>query len=428
MRSENYGLQEQTFTRFEPQHMVRVALVDGLKSENPRHNEYKELVQRYTGLPPGNIERLHYLLQQERLSTRTESLVLGTLLQSVYPRSDVNVWKQLNYEHLRQEGVIQTAGNDLGSLVKRALEGHTWVVLEIEKPLMEEGADYKKHIPRRNKVVLDSEQTIDAFALAANMKLHPHWNGQIDDDLIQRLKDAKCSLNDAMVTSLTRLQGSDLKYPIFSYTNNSTGDEVRIPPINLVEMFEVFRYFREYHGAAARFTLGDAEGKYHSTKVLVVPKRHPTEDFQVNQVTLEYLAEFYNGPMFVDSVWWLNFRAQCGCEYTQDQTNFTTAIGKKKRKPIIFDPHIGAAILKIFEELKQDPRQYIPAPSKEIIQIADFARFNMYEVGADNKRHVLLEEAINILLMHAMIANPQNALSKAGSERITPYVLKPMYA
>ena len=426
MRSENYGLQGQTFTRFEPQHMVRAALVDGMRPENPDHAKFTGLVKKYTNLPAGNVERLHYLLQQGQM-TRGRWQELEKLLSDFGPRLRDDVWKQLNYEHLRQEGVIQTVGNDVGGLVKRVLESPTWVVLEVEGSLIEEGRDYRKHIARRNKVILDSEQTIDAFASRAGMELHVHWNGQVDDNLIQRLRDAKCSLNEGIVTALTNLQGSKLKYPIFSYTNYSTGDEVRIAPINLVEMFEIFSYFREYHGAAARFTLGDAEGKYHSTKAPVVPKRHPTEDFQVNQATLEYLAEFYKGPMFVDPVWWLNFRAQCGCEYTQDQTNFTIAIGEKKRKPIIFDPHIGAAILKIFEELKQDPRQYVPAPSREIIQIADFVRFNMYEVRADNKRHVLLEEAINILLMHAMIANPQNALSKVGSERITPYVLKPMY-
>ena len=427
MRSEDYLNQGITFTRFEIPHMVRAALVNGMMPENSDHARFKELVKRYTNMPAGNVERLHFLMQQAAIEKGRIS-EFNKLLSDFGPRLRDDVWKQLNYEHLRQEGVIQTAGNDLGALVKKALECPTWVVLEIEKPLIEEGADYKKHIPRRNKVVLDSEQTIDAFASRVGMELYIHWNGQVNDDLIQRLKNAKYSLNEGIVTALTNLQGSKLKYPIFSYTNHSTGDEVRIPPINLVEMFEIFRYFREYHGAAARLTLGDAEGKYDSTKVLVVPKRHPTEDFQVNQVTLEYLAEFYRGPMFVDSVWWLNFRAQCGCEYTQDQTNFTIGRGEKKRKPIIFDPHIGAAILKIFEELKQDPRQYIPAPSKEIIQIADFARFNMYEVRKDNKRHILLEEAINIFLMHAMIANPQNALSKAGSERVTPYVLKPMYA
>ena len=99
MRSENYSDQETTFTRFEVPHMVRTALVEGLKSENAGHDKYKALVKRYTQLPPGNIERLHILLQQEKLS-RTEALVLGRLLQSVHPRTD-STWKSLDYEALQ---------------------------------------------------------------------------------------------------------------------------------------------------------------------------------------------------------------------------------------------------------------------------------------------------------------------------------------
>ncbi|MEK6948702.1 MAG: hypothetical protein AABX34_00670, partial [Nanoarchaeota archaeon] len=284
MRSENYGLQEQTFTRFEPQHMVRAALVEGLKSENPRHNEYKGLVQRYTGLPPGNIERLHYLLQQEQLS-RTEALALGTLLPSVYPRGERgdNAWKQLNYDALRSEGVIVAVKANLDEIVDRAVNGKTWQVLALEEPIIEReyeiglrSMDYRKHIPRRNKIVLDSEQTINAFSQQHNMTLHPHWNGQMNDDLIRRLRGANYSLNDAILTALSQQQNSGRKHSVISFTNYTSGDDVRIFPIDLVEMVEIFTYFREHKGAAAIFKLGDEAQKYAGTKTLLVPKRHPT--------------------------------------------------------------------------------------------------------------------------------------------------------
>src|SRR3989338_333793 len=229
MRSENYSDQETTFTRFEVPHMVRTALVEGLKSENAGHDKYKALVKRYTQLPPGNIERLHILLQQEKLS-RTEALVLGRLLQSVHPRTD-STWKSLDYEALQSEGVIVAVGANLDDLVSRALSGKTWEVFALQKPIVETGADYRKHIPRRNRIVLDSEQTIDAFSQQHNMPLYAHWDGQVNDDLVRRLRRASCTLNDAIVTALSQQQNSKMKHSVFSFTNYATGgDDVRMFP------------------------------------------------------------------------------------------------------------------------------------------------------------------------------------------------------
>lgn len=428
MRSENYGLQEQTFTRLEPQHMVRAALVEGLKSENPKHSEYKVLVQRYTELPLGNIERLHNLLQQERLS-RTEALVLGRLLQSVYPRGDNNVWKQLNYDALQSEGVIVVAQPNLDEIVDKALKGEGWEVLALEKPIVETGEDYRKHIPRRNKIVLDSEATIDVFSQQRNMALHPHWNGQVNDDLIRRLKGGRYTLNDAILTALSQQQNSGRKHSVISFTNYTSGDDVRIFPLDLVEMVEIFTYFREHRGAAAEFELGDEAQKYAGTKTLLVPKRHPTEKFEWNKESVDYIADFFKGPLFYDPIWWLNFRANCTCDYARNMANFNIIVGEKKYKVMIFDPHVGAAILTILDssDPKQDMRLYMPIPSKEVLALADYARFNMYVVGEDGKRKPLREDEINILLLHAMKSDPQKAFSLPGTERVTPYVLQPLF-
>lgn len=428
MRSENYGLQEQTFTRFEVPHMVRAALVEGLKNENPRHSEYKELVKRYIGLPTGNVERLHLLQQQETLP-RGRALELGRLIQNMNPRGD-NVWKQLNYEALQSEGVIVTVGTGLDDLVSRALNGTTWEVLALEAPIVETGADYRKHIPRRNKIVLDSEQTIDAFSQQHNMPLYAHWNGQVNDDLIKKLKEARYTLNDAILTALSQQQNSGRKHSVISFTNYTTGDDVRIFPIDLVEMVEIFTYFREHKGAAAKFKLGDEAQKYAGTKTLLVPKRHPTENFEWNQESVDYIADFFQGPLFYNAVWWLNFRANCTCDYARDMANFNITVGEKKYKAMIFDPHIGAAILTILDSLdpKQDVRLYMPIPSKEVLALADYARFNMYVVGEDGKRRPLREDEINIILLHAMKSDPRKAFSQPGTEKVTPYVLQHLFS
>lgn len=428
MRSENFTNQGLTFDRFDVQHMARAAVIDGLRHDNDKHLTYKEFAKRYINQRLiGNIERLHILLQEEKLSVARWREV-EKLWNDLRPRGGENVWKPFNYEHLMEVGVVQEVSGGIEDIVERARKGVTWQVLALSEPLINDNIDYKKHIPRRNKVVLDSEQTIDSYATKKNMGLHLHWDGHVNDDLIGRLRSSRYSLNEAVVTGLEQKQGSSLKYPVISYTNYSTGDEARIFPLNLIEMVEIFAYFREYHGAAARFKLGDAEEKYPSIKVLIVPKRHPDEEFEVNQATLEYLADFHEGPLFHEPVWWLNFRAQCGCDYYKDQVNFTIAMGEKRYKPIVFDPHIGAAMLKIFDDLKQDARQYIPMPSTEMFGIADYARFNMFEIRQNNQRYPLREEAINILLMNAMIADPIGSISQPGEDPITPYVLKPLYS
>ncbi len=431
MRSENYENQELTFTRFEVPHMVRVALVEGLKHENPRHSEYKALVQQYTGLPTGNVERLHFLLQQETLP-QGRALELVRLLPSVYPRGERgdNAWKQLNYEALQSEGVIVTMGTGLDDLVSRALNGKTWEILALEAPIVETGADYRKHIPRRNKIVLDSEQTIDAFSQQRNMALYPHWNGQVNDDLIKKLKEARYTLNDAILTALSQQQNSGRKHSVISFTNYTSGDDVRIFPIDLVEMVEIFTYFREHKGAAAKFKLGDEAQKYAGTKTLLVPKRHPTENFEWNQESVDYIANFFEGPLFYNAVWWLNFRANCTCDYARGMANFNILVGEKKYKAMIFDPHVGAAILTILDSLepKQDVRLYMPIPSKEVLALADYARFNMYVVGEDGKRRPLREDEINILLLHAMKSDPGKAFSQPETEKVTPYVLQHLFS
>ncbi len=427
MRSENYLDQGLTFTRFDVPHMVRAALAEGLKPENPRHNEYRELVQRYTGLPTGNVESLHSLLQPETLP-KGHALELARLLPGVYPRGERGdtAWKQLNYEALQSERVIVAAGTGLDDLVSRALNGKAWEVLALEGPIAEAGMDYRKHIPRRNRVVLDSEQTIDAFSRQHNMPLYAHWNGQMNDNLMKKLRGARFTLNDAILTALSQQQNLGIKRSVISFTNYASGDDVRIFPIDLVEMVEIFTYFKEYKGAAAKFQLGDEAQKYAGTKTLLVPKRHPTEHFEWNQESVDYIADFSKGPLFYDPVWWLNFRVNCTCDYARDMTNFNITVGEKRYKAMIFDPHAGAAILAILDSLnpKQDPRLYLPIPSKEMFALADYARFNMYVIKEDGKRRPLREDEINILLLHAMVSNPQKAFSQPGTERVTPYVLQ----
>ena len=99
-------------------------------------------------------------------------------------------------------------------------------------------------------------------------------------------------------------------------------------------------------------------------------------------------------------------------------------------KAIIFDPHIGAAILTIIGQTMpiQDPRMYLPIPSREIFALADYARFNMFETHDDGKKAPITEIGINIMLMHAMKSNPSNAISQPGTERVTPYVLQPLFS
>lgn len=437
MRSENYLDQVLTFTRFDVPHMIRAALVGGLVHADSRYEEYKDFMQRFTALSAANIDGLRQLMRQETFA-RGQALELARRLPNFYPRGEraEKVWRQLNYEALQSDeaqksGVIISVGTDLDDLVARALDGKIWEVLALKEPIVEKDADYRKHIPRRNKIILDSEQTIDAFSQQHSMALDAHWNGQVNDNLIQRLKGANYTLSEAIITALLQQQNSGGKHSVISFTNYATGgDEVRIFPIDLVEMVEMFTYFREHRGAAARFKLGDEAQKYAGTKTLLVPKRHPTETFEWNQAAVDYIADFHRGPLFYNPVWWLNFRADCTCDYSRDMENFNMAVGEKKYKAIIFDPHIGAAILTILDSLtqKQDFRLYLPIPSKEILALADYARFNMYVVGEDSKRRPLREDVINILLLHAMKSGPKKAFSQPGTEKVTPYILQHLFA
>jgi len=427
MRSENYALQQQTFTRFEVPHMVRAALVEGLRHNNPKNIEYRELIKQYIDLNPAAVNRLHRLMQHTRL-TPDQVFERNELLNEFKPRGEDNHWKNLDYDHLKSENVnvIQTVSGNLEKIVSRSAQGKLWEVLELPTQIANGEIDYKKHIPRSNKILLDSEQTIQAFAAAKNMSLHAHWDGSMSGDLLRRLSAAGYSLVEAITTALTQNQSSPNKYAVISYTNYSTGDEVRFFPIDFIETPEYFAYMKRHSESKMEFELGDAEQKYAGSKTLIVPKRRPDEKFSFNKSTLEYLAEFRDSPL-IDQTWWINFRAECDCVYSRERALFNIEIDQTRRKPIIFDPHIGGAFLTIFDILKIDARSYLPIPSKELFTIGDYIRFNMYEIGEGGNRKPIREEGINIMLLHYMKADPQGALSKPGTEKVSPYVLQPIH-
>tara|TARA_Y100000310_G_C20695365_1_gene825313 strand:+ start:4194 stop:5480 length:1287 start_codon:yes stop_codon:yes gene_type:complete len=428
MRSENYALQEQTFTRFTVPHMLRAALIEGLKPDNDRNIPYRELVKQFTKLDVGTVNRLHYLLQESRL-TRGQWQELENILHEVRPRGNSN-WKNLNYDVLGGEGVIKPVQGSIDAIVDQATNGVTWEVFVLGNPVADAGVDYKKHVQLKNELRIDSKTTIEAFSQARNMPLPGNYDGRMSADLLQRLGRRDFTLPNAVEISLETHHDNPNKQSLIRFSNYTTGDDVRIFPTDLVEMLEHFMYFKRYQGSTADFRLGDVEQKYAGSKTLIVPKRRPDEHFEFNQATVEYLAEFNNAP-FIDSTWWLNFRAECDCIYAKEKALFNDRRGQTVRKPMIFDPHIGGAFLTLLDGLESDPRLYLPIPSRDIIDLADQVRFNMYETATTETaslRRPVREEGINIMLLHAMKSAPYEALSKPGSEKVSPYVLRPLHA
>jgi len=272
--SENLASQQLTFERFDVQHIVRAALIEGLKPENEEHEVYFELVMDYSGQPTGKVVGLYNLLREQNL-TDGRRKELDDLLADFAPRSETSNWRNFDYRRLVDAKVIVRISDNLDGILQKAVENRKYQVLAISNPIAEIGTDYDHHIPRRNKIILDSEESIAAFAASTGMSLHPHWDGHVNDDLIKRLRGQRYTINEGVTTALTQRQGSTEKHCVISFTNYSSKDEVRIYPLDMVKHVEMFLYFKSHNGAAATFELGDAGPLYAGTKTLLVAKRFP---------------------------------------------------------------------------------------------------------------------------------------------------------
>jgi hypothetical protein len=420
MRSENFENQSQTFTRYTPTQIERAAMTNGLTSENPRNAEYASLLKRYTHLDGQRVDRTHYLMQQEHLDSE-QSSELEDSLDELRPRHNRN-WRNLNYQHLKDEGVIRSLQGALDGKVRRLVNSNEWDVWELDKPLTDERPGYGNHFGHRDEIRLDSKAAVQGFALSRGIQLPENYDGGMSAELKIVLGQNNYNFGEGVRGALDQYRNSRDNQSLFSFRNYSTGNEVQIYPIDMVEQVELFSYFKKYDGFTARFELG-GRGKSYPKQTLIVPKRRPSEYFSFNQVTLDFLAEFYNKP-FDDRAWWLNMAAECTCTYSKQRANSLFGSGETKRTPHIIDAHVGSAIATILDMEHANPWEYLLTPSDKIMDLADKLRYNVIEVS-DGNRKVITEDEMNIALMSMMKLNPEDAFAAEVGD-VIEFAMKPI--
>ena len=128
MRSKDYKNFEDSFTQLQPNEMIRVALVEGIKgkyvSENTERQRYRRLLKQYLDIKEEQIDLLFRLYGDFHNPnygfTGKQKKTLDGLLQKVSYKS--KKWKDFDYDHLRKEKVVIDFEGDKQGLVQKMQE------------------------------------------------------------------------------------------------------------------------------------------------------------------------------------------------------------------------------------------------------------------------------------------------------------------
>src|SRR3989338_444835 len=105
MRSKNYNNQADSFTPLQPQQMVRVALVEGMKPNypEPERQMYRRLVKQYLGIREERIDKLFNLLEVEKPSQAQKSFLNDIIAQAAY---DSKYWSSKIMSTLKKKMLL----------------------------------------------------------------------------------------------------------------------------------------------------------------------------------------------------------------------------------------------------------------------------------------------------------------------------------
>jgi hypothetical protein len=453
MRSKNYSNQVASFTPLEPQHMVRVALVEGMKPEYDKdeRQRYRRLLKDYTTVDESRIDALFRIIKTGP-RTESEGRFLDALISDV--SYDSGNWKDLDYEALKKEGVIIEYSGRLKGLA-RLVDGidESKVIFvpnvggEVIDP--EKEPDYLKNIKWDNKSFLNGRDVVTRFAVDNGIMLSGRYrrNGAIPVEDIESLKKG-FYFTEALRTYVDGV----LKQPEYLDRVITTmaikrrdGTELRLRHLDFYEAVEFYTYCLQYNQRLIE-TLGNKltklGDKYHGANTFLVPKRIPKRTRagglkRHNKVKFHYMPDIKGeGPFPLD---WMNTRVTCDCEHALDLENFEDRHGEMTRVVENMETHPGMVFLEMMRVkrigLSQAVNNMSPIPTEELSVFIDKTRYNLVQefiVMDDDKPVTKRTRAgeVNIeKLINEIAKNPEWTYERMYHQpgKVGRRFLRPMY-
>lgn len=442
MRSINYANREASFTPLEPQHMLRAALVEGMKKkyeygERRRYQrllgEYFESQEELKSKSKGILSKKEFLYQLFDLFSKKELKgkqfgFLHHLLQ--YVEHNRKNWKPFDYDHLKEEGVIVNYDGENSGLAKKIQEIDENKVVFTTSNILDPNTDYLKHLHWSRKLTLNGYDVIKKFAEKKGFNLPEsyHKNKKPTENVYQLLEEHSFTFREALKTAVEVLKDPKYRNRKISalVIKNPNGNELRLHHHDIVEAAEYFWYL--YRAKELKQIVG--EDKYHGGNKFLVPKRIPENGKEVNVVETHYLPEFatYFPKRTLE---WFNTLTWCNCEHGFNLRNFEERRGRKTYVIDTFDTHSGVLMLKKIWGLKRNankcPQNLNPLTTEEFSKAIDKLRYNLVVV-TDAERKYANEREIEVLI-NELFKDPLWTFKRAyqPKQKLKDFVLRPMH-
>ncbi|MBS3098382.1 hypothetical protein J4209_06330 [Candidatus Woesearchaeota archaeon] len=406
MRSKDYADIKKSFKPLSPVEMVRVALVNGINPEvehnSDERKKYLGLLKEFIESSNANLDRLFEFLQESNADKRNTKAIGGIRTTVHY---DSKRWKELNYKTLEENGVIMPLKlnrSDLKGLAQKLVDLPRHKVIGLSQPIEREGIDYLKHIPPRQKFVLNGKDVVVAFAKEHGIELPGGYlkrGGPPPVSIYKALADAGFTIKAAMETGTGVIRTDDYLPRDISalVVKHLNGDELRMHHHDYVESAEFWLYARAHELEIAE-TLGDrlkADGDKYVLSVYDTPSK--------SRMNLTHRVEICYLPDFKDpknkTLEWMKTRVSCDCEWALNLRNFSFGLKETKHTAYTLETHGGMVILQLQTGedgiLIESPKNMNPIPTINFSRFVDVIRYQLMQ-GHKNDDYVK-ETGIEIL-------------------------------
>ncbi|MGM5482928.1 MAG: hypothetical protein ACQESF_05675 [Nanobdellota archaeon] len=406
MRSKSYKNYTDSFTPLQPNEMLRLSLVEGIKGKYPegQRKRYKRLLKKYLRIDNYEIDILSDLFSRHHDAYDAYDGANDEKFNQLLNKVSYNStnWRNINYNNLKNEGVIiEYSGNKKGLAELLELTDQRKVISYQKPGFDKKMANYLKHIPWQNKLVLNGPDVIMDFAKAKGFYEHLPESlpkaRRVTNKVRELLREFDFSFSKALKTSINHTLKSE-KYAnreIRTFTiKNPNGSELRLHQYNPVEAAEHFVNVRKRkifgdNSQEVYLILGNKESEldperlYHGTNKFKVPKRIPTQDGKITHNTLE--THFLPTNESNDILEYFNTVTFCDCPHSLNLRNFQERRGSKTYVIPTFDIHASMVSLEILARQGIDARNpanaennLSPLPSEETVYFLDKAKYNLF--------------------------------------------------
>jgi hypothetical protein len=399
MRSKNYDNQVESFTPLQPQQMVRVAVVEGIKPEYKERDAYRKFLTLLVDLPEKRINQLFSLLEVERPTEKQKSFLDDIISEVAY---DGRHWKPLNYNFLKENGVVIEQNGNVKNLAKslnEIRENKVIFVPNVGGTALEpkDEPEYLKHVDWRNKLVINGPDVVRRFGQDKGIALSGKYlkNGYLPVADFRLLESNGFYFNEALKTLINGV----LKEPEYKdrmitelVIKRRDGTELVLHPHDFVEAAEFYVYCLRYKKEVIE-TLGNkitGLGTKYPEVVLEVPKRRPEisaagEMKSYNNVEYHYLPDPLGGGKY--PLDWMSTQVSCDCPHALNLRNFEMRKGIMTRIAETMDTHANIGFLAWLDVRQISPEDAVnnmsPIPTLECSIFVDKARYNIVQEFRD---------------------------------------------